>query len=92
MTHCHFPEGEWSVTVNCPLRQNAVFAHIAPTEGEGMEGSEVCHCILQREMGHHKNGEVIRQRVLLQEGREMITFMRTEHSIDFKQIQDILLH
>ena len=24
--------------------------------------------------------------------REMITFMRTEHSIDFTQIQDILLH
>ena len=38
MTHCHFPEGEWSVTVYCPLRQNAVFAHIAPTEGEDMEG------------------------------------------------------
>ena len=38
MTHCHFSEGEWSVTVYCPLRQNAVFAHIAPTEGEGMEG------------------------------------------------------
>ena len=52
----------------------------------------MCHHILQREMGHHKKGEVIRQRVLLQEVREMITFMRTEHSIDFKQIQDILLH
>ena len=38
MTHCHFPEGEWSVTVYCPLRQNAVFAHIAPTEGEDKEG------------------------------------------------------
>ena len=37
MTHCHFPKGEWSVTVYCPLRQNAVFAHIAPTEGEDME-------------------------------------------------------
>ena len=33
MTHCHFPKGEWLVTVNCP-----VFAHIAPTEGEGKEG------------------------------------------------------
>ena len=52
----------------------------------------MCHHILQREVGHHKKGEVIRQRVLLQEGREMITFMRTEHSIDFTQIQDILLH
>ena len=38
MTHCHFPEGEWSVTVYCPLRQNVVFAHIAPTEGEDKEG------------------------------------------------------
>ena len=55
-------------------------------------GSGVCHHVLQREMGHHKKGEVIQQRVLLQEGREMITFMRTEHSIDFTQIQDILLH
>ena len=80
------------MTVYCPLRQNAVFAHIAPTEGEDMEGSEACHHILQREMGHHKKGKVIRQRVLLQEGREMITFMRTEYSIEFKQIQDILLH
>ena len=44
------------------------------------------------EKGHHKKGQVIRQRVILQEGREMITFMRTEHSIDFTQIQDILLH
>ena len=48
--------------------------------------------ILQREMGHHKKGEVKRQRVLLQRGREMLTFMRTEHSIDCTQIQDILLH
>ena len=55
-------------------------------------GSGVCHHILRREMRHHKKGQVIRQRVLLQEVREMITFMRTEHSIDFKQIQDILLH
>ena len=30
-------------------------------------GSGVCHRMLQREMGHHKKGEVIRQRVLLQE-------------------------
>ena len=29
--------------------------------------------------------------VLLQEGREMTKSMTTEHSIDFKQIQDILL-
>ena len=33
MTHCHFPKGEWSVTVNWP-----VFVHTAPTEGEDMEG------------------------------------------------------
>ena len=33
MTHCHFPEGEWSVTVYCP-----VFVHNAPTEGEDKEG------------------------------------------------------
>ena len=52
----------------------------------------MCHRIPQREMGHHKKGEVIQQRVLLQEGIEMITFMRTEHSIDFKQNQDILIH
>ena len=32
MTHCHFPEGEWSATVYCP-----VFVHIAPTEGEDTE-------------------------------------------------------
>ena len=44
-------------------------------------------------MGHHTKGEVIRrQRVLLQEERERMTFMRTEHSIDCTQIQDILLH
>ena len=30
----------------------------------------MCHRILQREMGHHKKGEVIGQRVLLQEGRD----------------------
>ena len=91
MTHCHFPEGEWSATVYCP-----VFAHIAPTEGEDTESERrewgVSPHILQREMGHHKKGEVIGQRVQLQEGREMITFMRTEHSIDCTQIQDILLH
>ena len=52
----------------------------------------MCHRMLQREMGDHKQGEVIRQRVLLQEEREKITFMRTEHSIDCTQIQDILLH
>ena len=33
MTHYHFLKGEWSATVYCP-----VFAHIAPTEGEDMEG------------------------------------------------------
>ena len=32
MAHCHFPEGEWSATVYCP-----VFVHNAPTEGEDME-------------------------------------------------------
>ena len=26
------------MTANCPLRQNAVFVHIAPTEGEDEEG------------------------------------------------------
>ena len=38
MTYCHFPEREWSVTVYCPLWQNAVFGHIARTEGKDMEG------------------------------------------------------
>ena len=94
MTHCHFPEGEWSVTVYCLLRQNAVLAHIAPTEGEDMEG--------RREWGvspHTAKGDGTSQEgrgdttdgASTGGGRE-ITFMRTEHSINFKQIQDILLH
>ena len=63
MTHCHFPEGEWSVTVSCPLRQNAVFAHISPTEGEDKEGVGVSPHIAKGKViathctGHHRKRE-----------------------------------
>ena len=67
MAHCHFPEGEWSVTVYCPLRQNAVFVHIAPTEGEGKAG--------RREWGvspHTAKGKIATHWTL-EEGRGDIT-------------------
>ena len=67
MPHCHSPEGEWSVTFDCQLWQNAVFVHIAPTEGEDMEG--------RREWGvspHTAKGKIATHWTL-EEGRGDIT-------------------
>ena len=83
------------MTVYCPLRQNAVFAHIAPTEGEGKEGRREWGVSPHTAKGNGTSQEVrgdTTEGATIEGEREMITFMRTEHSIDFKQIQDILLH
>ena len=90
MAHCHFPEGEWSATAYCP-----VFVHIAPTEGEDME-SERRECGVSphaaKGNGTSQAGRGDTTEGATTGGREMITFMTTEHSIDCTQIQDILLH
>ena len=67
---------------------------ILPLQRETARGEEGVGCVTTYCEAKNSNTLDIREsygEVLLQEGREMTKSMTTKHSIDFKQIQDILL-